>query len=170
VTQPASQFVARIMPGLPQGCPKNITLSMLDGLGRKQYVEEQGFVPVEAAVVPVLKRVHMDGLLTEQGGKGAKLFEVVTEEEAMQIVAEEEQRMLLGRSGAGALQHAQLRAAALKKQALAEQAAEAKALASRGQDQEGPQPSTTAAPPDAPPEGAKPTARLGKARGPRVPR
>lgn len=153
-----TQYVARIVPGLPPGSPANITLSMITN-GRKQFFAEQGFVPVESHVVPVLKRVHTDGRLTEQGGKGGKLFEVVTEKEAMEIVYEEEQRMLLQRSGAGGLAHAELRALAAQKQAEERIAVQSPVVQSAVPAAPNADPSV--------PEGPKVPARVGRKRVPR---
>src|SRR5262245_27386633 len=107
----STQMVARINPDLPPGAPKNYGLPQLEGQGRRFFYAHDGFVPVEPGVVSVLQRVHADGELTERGGRGPKLFEIVTAAEAQGIVTEEQKRALLKNAGVGAM-HAEMRAVA----------------------------------------------------------
>lgn len=105
----STQLVARIVPDLPKGSPRNIALPMLEAYqARRFFAVDHGFVPVEKGAVPILKRVHCDGELTERGGRGPKLFEVCTAQEAATIIADEQRRVLLSNAG-GSLLHAELK-------------------------------------------------------------
>jgi hypothetical protein len=94
----ASPFMARIDPKRPKNAPTRLTLPWLEGHGQRFFDAELGFIPVNSIVAEILKKVHVDGVMTEQGGEGAFLFEVVTAEHARKIVAIEERRALLSAS------------------------------------------------------------------------
>jgi len=103
------QFVARINPEMPAGTPRRISLSWLPAGSKNTFDAEDGFVVVPGPIAAALKSVHSDGERTARGGRGPKLFEVVTVPEAQEIVAEEERAKLLSRGGNGVI-HADLRA------------------------------------------------------------
>jgi len=90
-----TKFMARISPKRPKGSPARLTLPWLEGTGRRFYDADLGFVPVEPVVAEMLKKVHADGEVTERGGQGPMLFEVVTADVATKILQVEQKRVLL---------------------------------------------------------------------------
>lgn len=105
MTQPShTPFVARISPKRPAGSPSNLGLPWLEGIdnGRRFFTADLGFVPVGPTAAEMLKRVHCDGELTERGGQGPLLFEVLTPEQAHKIVGIEQRRAMIESAGGNA--------------------------------------------------------------------
>ena len=92
------QQMARINPKRPKGSPERLTLPWLEGTDKRFFDADLGFVPVGPVAADMLKRVHCDGELTERGGEGPLLFEVVSAEHAKRIVQVEEKRLMLAQS------------------------------------------------------------------------
>ena len=79
---------ARIKPTLPKGSPERLTFPWMESLGpdaRRFFDVAHGFVPVSETQATLLARIHIDGELTERGGKGPIAFDVATIQEAQAI-------------------------------------------------------------------------------------
>lgn len=132
----ASQMVVRIVPDLPKGSPRNVAFPALEKFNSRRFFSvSNGFVPldcepsVEPAVIKFLKTVHVNGETTARGGRGGKLFEICTAQEASEIIVEEQRRFFLANGGAGSVMHAQLKGivdeeAAASRELLAQRLAE----------------------------------------------
>jgi hypothetical protein len=103
---PVAEFFARML-NLGKGKVQTITLNILKGappFGRKSFKVSEGFVPVDPEDVHLLADIHEDGEPTHRGGRGQKLFQVLTHQQTFDLIQREQaQRMLAGSGQAGAL-------------------------------------------------------------------
>lgn len=162
-----TQYVARINPEMPAGTPRRIALSWLPHGEKNMFDAEDGFVQVSPRVAEQLKTVHADGERTARGGRGPKLFEVVSVQEAREIVADEERAKLLSRGGNGVI-HADLRAAEIVRHAH-ERAETRGGITGPGEDMAKAEDTVTPATPEAIPTGGAPTERAPRAGRKRAP-
>jgi hypothetical protein len=93
------EFMVRISPKRPATAPSRLGLPWLEGIGRRFYDADLGFVAVPKVVAELLRRVHANGNLTECDGEGPLLFDVLLPEQAQKIVKIEQQRALLEAAG-----------------------------------------------------------------------
>jgi hypothetical protein len=99
--QPAEQpkMMVRISPERPKSAPSNLGLPWLEPLGgRRSFSAADGFVPVPPTTAELLKRVHCDGVLTELGGQGPLIFQVLTTAQADRLVKVEAHRAMVAAS------------------------------------------------------------------------
>jgi hypothetical protein len=82
-----------------KGTIQTISFGYLKGI-RKSFSTTEGFVPVDPTDLGTLKAVCKNGEPPWRGGQGAPLFQVVTREEAVEILkAENLARILKGEGG-----------------------------------------------------------------------